>query len=128
MACRVHLNLTRGEVDHCGCLGLGCSQHLHSIATPVIDDLDNPVKLTQSAKAFSIHAARTPDTPLVVFNLKTRDCVVVIETHRGEHLYTVKSMDGTPLAEHLGECELADVFPNLYELFREGFAVDARAN
>ena len=52
----------------------------------------------------------------VILVLQTRDNLITVRSGRGEHTYSVATLQGIVLAEHLSVKKLKDRFPELHEV------------
>jgi len=52
----------------------------------------------------------------VILVLQTRDNLIKVRSSRGEHWYSVATLQGIVLAEHLSVKKLKDRFPELHEV------------
>jgi len=52
----------------------------------------------------------------VILVLQTRDNLITVRSSRGEHRYSVATLQGIVLAEHLSVNELKHRFPELHEV------------
>lgn len=132
MACRVHDSSRAANLAFmfvCS-LALGCSHQRPDVRSYArgSGDLDDRSERAHAVAAIPELEPGAPGELLKIGYFKTRDYIVLIEAARGEHLYTVHSLDRRRLAVHIGERQLAEMFPNLHDLVNDSFAIDARTD